>query len=200
MVPARESRARFLREQEPAVGRTATIRGFFQVWSRVDGPRRAVTAKWQRNRESYTRTHVVPVLGAVRLDELTAKHLVDLQTSSLERGSPRGRSTELFTAGCEACRDAELAGYRACDLARLFDSRFVTRLDKGLTRPRSTPIPMRSGSGSSLGFCGNATSTTRRPSEAIALRWRDVDRQHRRIRIRRSRVLGEDGRTKTQQA
>ncbi|TMA81640.1 MAG: hypothetical protein E6J77_16775 [Deltaproteobacteria bacterium] len=36
-----------------------------------------------------------------------------------------------------------------------------------------------------------------RPSEAIALRWGDVDLRHRRIRIRRSRVLGEDARPKT---
>ena len=110
MVPARESRARFLREQEPAVGRTATIRGFFQVWSRVDGPRRAVTAKWQRNRESYTLTHVVPVLGAVRLDELTAKHLVDLQTSSLERGSSAGTIDRVIHSGLRGMQRCRARG------------------------------------------------------------------------------------------
>jgi integrase len=39
--------------------------------------------------------------------------------------------------------------------------------------------------------------TGARPSEAIALRWGDVDVNNRRIRIRRSRVLGKDGRHKT---
>jgi len=39
--------------------------------------------------------------------------------------------------------------------------------------------------------------TGTRPSEAIALRRGDVDLSNRRIRIRRSRVLGEDGRPKT---
>ena len=72
--------ARFLPERESAVGRIVTVRRFFQVWSAADGSRRAVTAKWQRNRESYIRAHVVPAVGSVRLDELTPKHLVDLQT------------------------------------------------------------------------------------------------------------------------
>ena len=39
--------------------------------------------------------------------------------------------------------------------------------------------------------------TGTRPSEAIGLRWGDVDLAGRRIRIRRSRVLGEDGKPKT---
>ncbi len=63
--------ARFLPERESAVGRIVTVRRFFQVWSAADGSRRAVTAKWQRNRESYIRAHVVPAVGSVRLDELT---------------------------------------------------------------------------------------------------------------------------------
>ena len=66
---------RFLHDREPAVGRTATMRGFFHEWSRTDGSRHTVTPKWQRNRESYIRAHVLPILGSVRLDELTAKHL-----------------------------------------------------------------------------------------------------------------------------
>src|SRR5262249_62181166 len=69
--------SRFHREAEPTVGRLVTVRGFFREWSRSSGSKRIVTAKWQRNRESYIRVHVLPVLGAVRLDELTSRHVVD---------------------------------------------------------------------------------------------------------------------------
>ena len=46
-------------------------------------------------------------------------------------------------------------------------------------------------------FVYNRFWTGTRPSEAIALRCGDVDLSNRRIRIQRSRVLGEDGRPKT---
>ncbi|TML98644.1 MAG: hypothetical protein E6G02_14790 [Actinobacteria bacterium] len=46
-------------------------------------------------------------------------------------------------------------------------------------------------------FVYNRFWTGTRPSEAIALRCGDVDWSNRRIRIQRSRVLGEDGRPKT---
>ena len=199
---------RFLREQEPAVGRAATIRGFFQGWSRVDGSRRAVTPKWQRNRESYIRAHVVPVLGAVRLDELTAKHLVDLQAKLARKGLSAGTIDRVIHSALRGMlRDAELAGYRGCDLARLFDSRFVTRLDKGSDAAEIDPYTDEERERILTWFLRERREyyafvyfrfwTGTRPSEAIVLRWRDVDLEHRRIRIRRSRVLGEDGRTKT---
>jgi len=45
----------------------------------ASGSGRMVTAKWRRNRESYIRVHVLPVLETVRLDELIPRHIVDLQ-------------------------------------------------------------------------------------------------------------------------
>src|SRR6266436_1596862 len=52
--------SRFQPELEPAVGRIATVRAFSREWSRAGRNGRAVTPKWQRNRESYIRVHVVP--------------------------------------------------------------------------------------------------------------------------------------------
>src|SRR5205823_1582592 len=77
---------RFQREREPVVGRIVTVRGFFREWSRPESSRRAVTAKWQRNRESYIRVHVVSALGDIRLDELAPKDLVDLQARLGRKG------------------------------------------------------------------------------------------------------------------
>src|SRR6266436_3542629 len=44
--------SRFQRELAPVVGRIVTVRGFFREWSCAESSGRAVTSKWQRNRES----------------------------------------------------------------------------------------------------------------------------------------------------
>ena len=200
--------ARFLPEREPALGRIVTVRGFFRAWSAAEGSRRAVTAKWQRNRESYIRAHVVPAFGSVRLDELTPKHLVDLQTRLQRQGLAAGTIDRVIHSGLRGMlRDAELAGYRAPDLGQLFDRRFVTRLDRGsdvadidafTEKERERILDWFSRERRTYhAFVFFRFWTGTRPSEAIALRWGDVDLKNQRIRIRRSRVLGEDGRPKT---
>ena len=200
--------ARFLPEREAPVGRVVTLRGFFREWSTAEASRRTVTHKWQRNRESYIRAHVVPVLGGVRLDDLTSKHLVDLQGRLRREGLAANTIDGVVHSALRGMlRDAELAGYRTPDLGKLFDRRFVTRLDKGSDAADIDPYTedererildwffrQRSKYHSFVYF---RFWTGTRPSEAIALRWGDVDLRNRRIRIRRSRVLGEDGRPKT---
>ena len=104
-------------------------------------------------------------------------------------------------------RDAELAGYRTPDLGQLFDRRFVTRLDQGSDAADIDPYTEEERERILAWFFRQRSKyhafvyfrfwTGTRPSEAIALRWGDVDLRNRRIRIRRSRVLGEDGRPKT---
>ena len=206
--PSGNLAGRFRREQEPAVGRIVTVRGFFDEWSRADGGRRAVTLKWQRNRESYIRAHVVPTVGSVRLDELTPQHVVDLQARLRRKGLAASTIDRVIHSGLRGMlRDAELAGYRAPDLGQLFDRRFVTRLDQGSDAADIDPYTDEERDRIIEWFSRERRAyhafvyfrfwTGTRPSEAIALRWGDIDLGGRRIRIRRSRVLGEDGRTKT---
>ena len=185
-----------------------TLRGFFREWSTAEASRRTVTHKWQRNRESYIRAHVVPVLGGVRLDDVTSKHLVDLQGRLRREGLATNTIDGVVHSALRGMlRDAELAGYRTPDLGQLFDRRFVTRLDKGSDAADIDPYTEEERERILDWFFRQRSKyhsfvyfrfwTGTRPSEAIALRWGDVDLRNRRIRIRRSRVLGEDGRPKT---
>ena len=200
--------ARFLPEREPAVGPVISVRGFFREWSAAKGSQRGVTYKWQRNRESYLRVHVIPALGTIRLDELTPRHLVDLQTRLRRHGLAASTIDRVIHSGLRGMlRDAELAGYRAPDLSQLFDRRFVTRLDQGSDAAEIDPYSDKERERILDWFSRERPEyhafvyfrfwTGARPSEAIALRWGDVDVNNRRIRIRRSRVLGKDGRPKT---
>lgn len=189
-------------------GRVVTVRAFFRSWSCDEGPGRAVTSKWQRNRESYIRVHVVPVLGGVRMDELTPKHIADLQARLRRKGLAAGTVDRVIHSALRGMlRDAELAGHRAPALGQLFDRRFVTRLDQGTDVAEIDPYTDEEREHildcfwherrEYYAFVYFRFWTGTRPSEAIALRWGDVDLKCRRIRIRRSRVLGKDGRTKT---
>jgi hypothetical protein len=124
--------ARFHRDAMPLAVRLVTARGFFREWAGASASGRMVTAKWRRNRESYIRVHVLPVLGTVRLDELTPRHIVDLQARLQGNGmAPSTVDRVVHSAFRGMLRDAELAGYRTCGLGQLFDRRFVTRISQG---------------------------------------------------------------------
>src|SRR5262245_1440842 len=200
--------SRFHREAEPVVGRLVTVRGFFREWSRASGSRRIVTVKWQRNRESYIRVHVLPVLGTVRLDELTPRHIVDLQARLQGKGLASSTADRVVHSAFRGMlRDAELAGYRTRDLGQLFDRRFVTRISQGSDTTEIDPYTDEERERILEWFWNVRRQyhafvyfrfwTGTRPSEAIGLRWSDIDLRNRRVRIRRSRVLGRDGEPKT---
>jgi hypothetical protein len=174
--------ARFLPEREPAVGPVISVRGFFREWSAAKSSQRGVTYKWQRNRESYLRVHVIPALGTIRLDELTPRHLVDLQTQLRRHGLAASTIDRVIHSGLRGMlRDAELAGYRAPDLSQLFDRRFVTRLDQGSDAAEIAPYSDKERARILDWFSRERPEyhafvyfrfwTGTRPSEAIALRW-----------------------------
>ncbi len=200
--------AKFRKVAEPV--RVITVAGFFRLWS--DGNKtkgaRPVSAKWLSNRNSYIRTHIVPVLGGVRIDELEPGHLIDLQ-ARLRRSHLSDATIDrvIHSAFRGLLRDAGVAGYRTCDLDRLFDSRLVARVDRGREassiaawsdKERETILDhFRDHFPALYPFVFFRFWTGTRPSEAIALRWKSVDLERRRVRIVASRVLGRDGRTKT---
>ena len=167
-----------------------------------------MTAKWQRNRESYIRVHVLPVLGTVRLDELTPRHIVDLQARLQGKGLASSTVDRVVHSAFRGMlRDAELAGYRTRDLGQLFDRRFVTRISQGSDTAEIDPYTDEERERILEWFWNTRRQyhafvyfrfwTGTRPSEAIGLRWSDIDLRNRRVRIRRSRVLGRDGEPKT---
>ncbi len=200
--------SRFQPVAEPAGGRPITLRAFFSKWKRGGEPSRVVSSKWQRNRESYLRVHVLPELGSVRLDEIEARHITELQDRLRQKGLATSTIDRVIHSALRGMlRDAELAGYRNADLRAVFDRRFVVRLDQGSAAAEIDPFTDGEGEKILEWFLENRPEyhafvyfrfwTGTRPSEAIALRWGEVDLPGRRVRIRRSRVLGQEGRPKT---
>lgn len=104
-------------------------------------------------------------------------------------------------------RDAKAAGYRTPDLRELYSRDLLGRLDRGRDVADIDPYTeaerdeiiegFRTKRAHYHPFVAHQFWSGARPSEAIALRWVGVDFSQREIRIRGSRVLGQDPRTKT---
>ncbi len=207
--PAGNLASRFEPASMPvASGRSTTVRSFFREWTSADSSARLVSPKWQLNRESYIRNHVLPSLGRTRLDELAPSHVTELQTSlRRKRLAPSTIDRVIHSALRGMLRDADLAGHRVTDLATLFDPRLVGHLDRGRHAAEIDPFTEEERDQILAWFVEERPQfhafvffrfwTGTRPSEAIGLRWRDIDLPSRRVRIRRSRVYGADGQTKT---
>jgi len=191
-----------------ASGLSGTVRSFFREWASRESGGRIVSAKWRLNRESYIRSHVLPHLGRVRLDELGPTHLTDLHSTLRLKKLASGTIDRVIHSALRGMlRDAQLRGYRVSDLTSLFDRRFVRTLEQGRDTTDIDPFTEEERD-LILGWFGSERPhfhafvyfrfwTGTRPSEAIALRWGDVDLPNRRVKIRRSRVHGQDGQTKT---
>ncbi len=197
-----------------------TVRGFFSTWGKAVGATdseattpedkqgRFVTRKWASNRASFIRKHVLPVLGALRLDSLASVHLTDLQRRLVAKAlKPATVDGVIHSALRGMLRDAEAAGYAVPDLRRLYDRRFVQRLERAGDPTEIDPFTEDERDLLLNAFLAEQPQfyplvahqfwTGARPSEAAGLRWGDVDLQRRRITVRRSRVLGRDSRPKT---
>jgi len=202
----------------PTPARVITVRGFFDRWGSdpagsddqskaAEKQIRPVSMKWSLNRASYLKTHVVPVFGEKRLDELTLGDLVWLQ-QRLRRGlAPSTVDRVIHSALRGFLRDAAMIGYAIPDLRTLYDGRMLPRLTRPGEDVEVDPFSeterdrivegFRKHRPHYLPFVVFRFWTGTRPSEAVALRHGQLDLAGRRARIRASRVLGQDGQTKT---
>ena len=207
------------RPREEGGGKVVTVRGFFEAWGRStsepggaplagDKQARPVTPKWASNRASSIRNHVLPYLGSKHLDQIASGDLTELQRRLLAKKlQPVSVDGVVHSALRGMLRDAEMLGYRTPDLGKLYDRRYVRRLDQGTNTGEIDPYTEEEREQILEGFRIHRPHyhafvfhqfwTGARPSEAVALRRSQVDATYRRIRIRGSRVLGRDGRPKT---
>ena len=199
------------REIKQAPARRITLRSFFDRWADDStGAATAVSAKWRSNRVSAVRSNVLPTLGHVCLDELRAMDLVALQRVLLERGLAKTSVDNVVHSALRSMlKAARVAGFRVPDIRQLYDRDFVRRLASGqeldidpYTGDERDAILeyFRTQRAHYRAFVFFRFWTGTRPSEAIGLRWGDVDFGRRVARIRRSRVLGKDGETKTRKS
>ena len=196
---------------EASTSRRITVRAFFTLWADPLRPvGTAVSRKWQSNRISAIRKNVIGALGQSFLDDLRPTHLLGLQRELIERGLARNSVDNVVHSALRSMlRAARVAGYKVPDLRQLYDKDFVRRL-AATTSPDIDPYTTEERDSILDYFAKNRPHfyafvffrfwSGTRPGEAIGLRWADLDLTRRLARVRRSRVMGHDGETKTRKS
>ncbi|MEW6269161.1 MAG: tyrosine-type recombinase/integrase [Thermodesulfobacteriota bacterium] len=149
-------------------------------------------------------------MGHTYLDDLRSAHLVGLQRNLVDRGLAKASVDNIVHSALRSLlRAARVAGYPIPDLRQLYDKDFVRRLasaqepdiDPYTAEERDSIVEHYATSRRHFyAFIFFRFWTGTRPGEAIGLRWGDVDFARQVARIRRSRVLGHDGETKTRKS
>jgi len=183
--------------REPSPSRSITASGFFRRWgstgddaasapSATEKQSRPVSKKWAINRASAIKAHVLDVLGNKHLDQLTSADLTRLQRVLLKKGLKAATVDGVVHSAFRGMlRDARAAGYAVTDLHRLYDRGEIQRLDRGseareidaFTEAERDAIleGFRKKRPHYYPFVFHQFWTGARPSEAIALRWEQVD-------------------------
>jgi len=185
-----------------ALAKDAKVGSYFQGWKETLKPPkvRPVTAK---NYISQIRKHILPSLGTKLLSSLNYRDLESLQQNLQGAGlSAASINRAIHHAFRRLCRDARKDGYLKTNL---FDRDFIKRLTEQRDEPEPYSEPERSRILEDFRkmcphyfhFVYFQFWTGCRPSEACALRWRNIDLDFCTGRIQRSYVEGYEGPTKT---
>ena len=195
-----------------------TVQGYFERWVADKVPpevRRAQANDYRRHMKGY----VLPVLGNMPLDAVTARDILGLRTELRQRGLSLKYVKNILVGSFKAMlRDARLIDHAlAADpfegvtwprvevpeadpfaaeerqriLAWFRDKRFGFNAGQAKEGPRVRPHPPYHAYVHTLFWTGM------RPSEAAGLRWSNVDLGRARLTIVRSRHLYEDSARKT---
>ena len=191
----------------PAIETRSTVETFFGTWIKTLGPPK-VRETTRRQYSSLLKKHVLPEIGDRPIHTLGWEDLAMLQEQLRQRGV--GVTTinrALHHALRALLRDARRS--REGVARDLFDRTLWQRLDEDTD---SDPDPydeeerrlilehFRAENGHWYAFVYFQFFQGARPSEATALRRRDVDLRHEVVHIKRSRVATSEARTKTKKS
>jgi len=179
-----------------------TVGGYFIVW--IEGKKPPfVRAGLERDYREHFKRYILPQFEAVELSDVTPRKLVDFRTHLQE---VRGLSLK-------SCRTIIDASFRAMMRdARKIDHLIETDPFAALDWPRPTlqkPDPFTEDERDKITHHFHEKNrfyfplvytlfwTGMRPSEALALRWEDVDLKRGSLSISKSRYMGTENSTKT---
>ena len=149
-----------------------TVEQFLANWLTAHTP--SVRPRTIERYEGFVRLHVVPAIGRVRLDKLTAQHIQTLYAQKLEEGLSPTTVNTLHMMLHKALKDAVRWGLIArnvCDL---------------VSPPRRAHFEMKPARiASTVGATVTPVTTGMRRGEILALKWQDIDFDQNSLQVRR---------------
>ena len=174
---AREKMNKALREQEKGMLVAATqqtVAQYLEYWLRVH--KQNVRPRTHERYEEIVKLHLVPTIGKVKLDKLTARHLDTLYASKLESGlSPTTVSAIhnfLHTALDGAVR-REMLSRNVCDLVS--PPRKIHKEIKPLNPAQIRKLLDAAKGHHNEALFVLALATGMRRGELLGLKWQDID-------------------------
>jgi integrase len=177
-----------------AAGRAPTVGDWLDHWLEHIAPRR-VRARTLESYEALVRLHLRPGLGHHRLDRLQPEHLEELYGSLLEdKGLSPATVLRLHRVLSRALRVAMQRGKIARNVATLVDPPAVKRPTTALplTVDEARRVLQAAEQGRNAARWTVALAVGLRQSEALGLRWSDIDLDVGTLTVRRGlhRVAG----------
>jgi integrase len=177
-----------------AASGTLTVAGWLDLW--LDGA--AASRVRPRTLESYRQvvtTHIVPAVGHHRLARLQPEHVEQLHRALLDKGLSPATVLRAHRVLARALRVAEQRGRVARNVCTLVDAPSAGRsAASGALTPEETRKVLDAARGRRNGArWAAALGLGLRQSEALALRWSDVDLEAGSLTVNRSlhRVTGQ---------
>jgi integrase len=131
------------------------------------------------------RLHIVPTLGKAKLARLTQQQLASLYAAKLKEGLSPSTVARVHAVLHKALSDAERLDLVQRNVSSLVRAPRALRRSMTTFTPEQVQIFLRAIKGDPLeAFYVLAITTGIRRGEALALHWKDVDLDNRRIHIR----------------
>lgn len=170
-------------EQHQFVGdERQTVAQYLASWLETKRPGLAVST-WE-GYESKVRVHINPVIGKVRLAHLTAQQVQQVMTSCVSSGLASKSADAVYGVLHQALQAAERLGLVARNVAdRVPRPRRVRREMHPLSREETNRFLAAARGDYLEPFFRLALSTGMRRGELLALKWRDIDLNTKRLSV-----------------
>jgi integrase len=157
--------------------------------------------------ETICRIHLAPFFGSRRLDQITRRDVENLAAHMIRQGKSPATTRHTLSVLHSIFEHARRQEWIVSNPASLADKPRVQQVDPDIRFLENEDVEalVRSVPDDYLGRIERplyltATMTGMRQGELLALRWRDVDWQAQRVRIRRNFVRGEFGTPKSKRS
>jgi integrase len=176
-----------LRDQQqglPVVGERQTF-GEYLSWWLETCKRPRLRPNTYRRYSDLARLHITPRLGKVPLSKLTPQHLTDLYGRRLDAGLSRRSVQFIHAVAHGALKQALRLNLIARNPAAAVDAPRPERREMQVLTPAQAQALLTTAEGHRLeALFVLALTTGMRMGEILALRWRDVDLDARRLHVR----------------
>jgi integrase len=167
----------------PLVREDQTVEQYLTSW--INDIRAHLRIRSFARYDAAVRLHIVPTIGKVKLARLTQQQLESLYAAKLKEGLSPSTVARVHAVLHKALADAERLELIQRNVSSLVRAPRAVRRHMSTFTPEQVQIFLRALKGDPLeAFYVLAITTGIRRGEALALHWKDVDLDNRRIHIR----------------